>query len=94
MYVIEDVDVQYFEFKLKNKKYSVPFINYLPYGEFLKFQEEVSDAFKSKDEIKMLKLITAIFDEYAPGVTDKIVGEQFNELIRAYYQASGIDLGE
>ncbi len=94
MYTIAKTKPKTFDFQIEGQKkvYSVPVLRELPLETVIKADELKDDA----SDLEALSYIKDIFDEYAPGVVDKLSAEQFALLFKAYTAETGNDvsLGE
>ena len=91
MFTLERKKVETFDFNIKGQRgtYKVPLMKHLNMDQMIAAQE-LADA----DDLEAMKFVKNIFDEYAPGVAGELLGEEFGELARAYFEASGISMGE
>lgn len=94
MYVVEDLEPKSFEFKIKNKKYSIPLFQYMPYTVMLDLQKKINEAMEADDKMQLLELVSTIFEEYAPDALEKLTTKQFSDLMGAYFEANNATVGE
>lgn len=73
---------QVFEFEFDGETYSIPSRLGLPMPRFRKIQKAISKA-DDKEEA-LFDEIMAIFDEYAPGIMERLSLGQAMELFKAY----------
>lgn len=94
MYTIAKSKPKTFDFQIEGQKktYSVPLLRELPLEMVIKAEDLKEDA----SDLEALSFIKGIFDEYAPGVVDKLSAEQFGLLFQAYLAAAenDVSLGE
>jgi len=93
MYTIKAFKPTTFDFQIEGEEtvYSVPLFKELPLETVLK-----AEKLKDEDDLAALEFIKGIFDEYAPGVVDKLSAEQFTFLFKAYTEdkKNDVSLGE
>ncbi len=80
-----------FKFQLNGSKkvWSLPLIGTLP----IKLSRDISKISKLDDAEQLDRMID-VFDELCPGLTDVVSGNQLNEIITLWCDASGITPGE
>lgn len=91
MFTLPKKKVETFDFKIEGQRgtYKVPLLKHLNMDQMIAAQE-LTDA----DDLETMVFVKAIFDEYAPGIAGGLTGEEFGELARAYFEASGATMGE
>ena len=91
MFTLEKSTIEYFEFDIKGsrKKYKIPLLRYLTMDLVL----EAADL-GNKTEAEAMAFVMKIFDRYEPGLMGNLTGEDFGTLSQAYFNASGISMGE
>jgi len=85
MYAVENDAGRVFEFSYEGETYSVPARESLPYKTFVRIQELIDGA--DDKSAAAIAAVTGLFNEYAPGVIDKLTVEQALKLITAYSEA-------
>lgn len=92
MYKVE-TNSEKFEFEVDGKVYEIPQMQDLPLLKFREIQQRIRSA---KDELRAEEAVYAlldVFEELAPGSTDKLTYMQAAQLVRVY--TTGTDeLGE
>lgn len=96
MFVVEKQKQQTFDFQIEGLKkiHKVPLINNLPM-EYIKKARNLTSDNEEETLARTMDFTDEIFEEYAPGVIDKLTVEQYQLLIEAYFSANGdVTLGE
>lgn len=91
MFTLEKSTIEYFEFDIKGSrtKYKVPLLRHLTMDLVL----EAADM-QNKSEEEAMAFVMKIFDRYEPGLVGGLTGDEFGRLAHAYFDASGISMGE
>lgn len=91
MFTLEKDTVEYFNFKVAGTRTTckVPLLRYLTMDLAL----EAADLQNKSDEETMY-FVKKIFDMYAPDVVGSLTVNEFSSLSQAYFEASGINMGE
>ncbi len=93
MYVVEKGESVGFQFEVDGKTYEVPRRESLPMPKFREIRARIQDADNQAEEA--INAMFDLFDEYAPGVLDKMTFEQALKLVNAYSTAGDEEpLGE
>lgn len=91
MFTLEKDTVEYFEFDIKGTrgKHKIPMLRYLPMDLALQ-----AAGLEDKSNEEIMAFVMNIFEQYAPGVVGGLTGNEFERLSQAYFEASGISMGE
>ena len=91
MFNLKKDKIEYFAFKVEGDKatYKVPKLQYMPMDLAL----EAKELENAEDEQAMM-FVKNLFDAYAPGVCGGLTANEFGELATAYFEASGVAMGE
>ena len=84
-----------FEFAVDGEQYSLPTFDSFKVDEVA----EVVRGFKAEKDKdaatdKLNDYVRGIFEEHAPGVCERLTLGQYNELVKAYFKASRLDVGK
>lgn len=91
MFTLPKKKIETFDFKVEGQRgtYKVPLLKHLNMDQMIAAQQ-LADA----DDMEAMVFIKEIFDQYAPGIAGGLTGEEFGELAKAYFEASGTSMGE
>lgn len=86
-FAVIDAPAKVFKFKLadSDELYQLPTVGSLPMDDWMKMQGDAHAEIEAN---------LALFDEHCPGLRSKLTLDDYNGIIRAWYKASGITLGE
>ena len=91
MFVIPEPAEQ-FRFKVGEDEYSMPQVNDLPMADALRIRQRMAEAGDDASDV-MAQVAIDLFEQYAPGVVDKLTMGQFKALADAY-MGDGEAVGE
>ena len=94
MYQVKENKVTNFEFELGGKCYAVPLLRHMPLKRLLEYNRALKKVKPGTEGDFYLDFIAGVFDEHAPGVTDQLTADQFNDLMQAYFAESNATPGE
>lgn len=94
MYQVKENKVSNFEFELDGKQYAVPLLRHIPLKQLLEYNRALKKVKAGSEGDFYLEFIAGVFDEHAPGVTDRLTADQFNDLMQAYFAESNVTPGE
>ena len=93
MYKVEK-NTEAFEFEVDGKEYSVPTMQNLPLKAFREIQAKVRNAQDGTTEETAVYAMLDMFEELAPGCTETLTFSQALDLMKAYTDYNGEDLGK
>lgn len=94
MYEIKSSKIKTFDFKLDGEAYSVPLLRHMPLKKLLSYNKQLRHVKAGTEGDFYLTFIADVFDENAPGVTDRLTTDQFASLMQAYIAESNVSPGE
>ena len=86
-----------FDFTVDGVLYQVPTLDSFPVdevAEFVRDYKQESKADRDAADDKANSYVRAIFDEYAPGVCERLTMGQYTMLVQGYMRAASVDAGE
>ena len=94
MFEVKASEIEYFEFSFEGNEYRVPLMRHMPLKKLLEYNKALSKVKPGQESDFLVAFIADIFDENAPGVSDKLTADQFHEVMQAYIAEGKVSLGE
>ena len=83
-----------FNFKVNGKKYSIPKAKCMPYSMVKKWRGLSNIEDEEEKNNKALEMQEKIFNKYCPKLLEDVTIGTFEKIISAWYEDSGITMGE
>lgn len=94
MYVVENQELDTFDFSYQGQEHSVPLTSALPFSEMLEFEKSVAGKNPEERALAGLEMFNELLVEYAPNVASALSVKEFKNLAKAYTDACSQVSGE